>query len=132
MKHDAETTLEAKPEEPKEPSTLMQRAELEQELGLNFKRVRQLLVRLLREHPRQEVERILAGMLAAIPQEQLLEKQYRDEYAEEYQQAENQLHSEREQFLGISDILKGLLMWIETPGERVRKNRGIKDEGGAW
>lgn len=129
MKLEAETTLEPNPVETKKQTTLMRQAELEQELGVHLERVRELLVRLLHEHPRQEVERILEGMLAQIPKEPSQEELTGDHHNEEYEQAEKQLHSEREQFLGIADILKGLLMWIETPGERVRKNREHKTEG---
>lgn len=45
-----------------------------------------------------------------------------EKYAEEYDRAEQELRRESEQFLGFSDVVKGLLLWVETPEERVRRN----------
>jgi hypothetical protein len=44
------------------------------------------------------------------------------EVEEEYRKAAIELEQERHKFLGFVDVLKGLLMWIETTEERVHRN----------
>jgi hypothetical protein len=98
------------------------RRALERELSGHLRRVRTLLVRLLNAQPKEEVQRILEGMLTQLPKDSPVDELDAEKYAEEYDRAEQELRQEREQFLGFSDVVKGLLMWVETPEERLRKN----------
>lgn len=45
-----------------------------------------------------------------------------ENYAQEYRKAFLELEREHHKFLGVMDVVKALLMWIETTDERVRKN----------
>ncbi len=52
-----------------------------------------------------------------------------ERYAAEYRKAEEALRRERQEVLGVTDVVKALLMLVESPEERVRKNLslGVKD-----
>ena len=44
---------------------------------------------------------------------------------QEYHQAATELEQERYKFLGFVDVIKGLLIWVETAEERARKNLSL-------
>ena len=43
----------------------------------------------------------------------------------DFRQAALQLEREKHEFLGYMDVAKGLLIWLETPDERMRENRSL-------
>jgi hypothetical protein len=96
--------------------------ELERELADAVKRLRDLGALLLREYSRDEVARILDSALARVPESSPLDGVDSKLYAREYQRAVEELRRERQEFLGIEDVVRGLLMFVESPAERVRRN----------
>ena len=46
-------------------------------------------------------------------------------YDHEFRKAIMELQREQHEFLGCMDVLKGLLIWSETPDERMRGNRSL-------
>jgi hypothetical protein len=53
-------------------------------------------------------------------------KQNAVNYEQEFRNAAIELEREHHRFLGLMDVIKGLLMWIETTDERVRKNLSLR------
>ncbi|MFZ4767902.1 MAG: hypothetical protein ACOYMN_23385 [Roseimicrobium sp.] len=51
------------------------------------------------------------------------------DYAQEYDQAVLDLRQEQNEGLNLNDTIKTLFMWVETPEERVGKNREIRTDG---
>ena len=45
---------------------------------------------------------------------------------QEFRTAAIELEREHHRFMGFMDVIKGLLMWIETTDERVRKNLSLR------
>jgi len=104
-------------------------AEKEQELGPALSRMRKLCAELLQKHSRSDVEAMLEAALLPPPEASQVEGRDPERYAAEYRLAEEALRLERQEFLGVEDVFKGLLMFVESPEERVRKNLsvGVKD-----
>ncbi len=98
------------------------RVELERELADAVTRLRDLGAVLLHEYSREEVARILDSALAKPPGSSPLEGVDSERYAREYQRAVEELKQEQQEFLGVEDIVRGLLMFVESPAERIRKN----------
>jgi len=44
------------------------------------------------------------------------------DYEQEFRKAAIELDREHHRFLGFMDVVKGLVMWIESTDERARKN----------
>jgi hypothetical protein len=86
-------------------------------------KVLRIKLELLKEHSREDVERILCEVFAGWPSHTTEEEFGAETYEREYIKAESQLESERGKLLvGFDDFMKALFMWVETPGERVRRN----------
>jgi hypothetical protein len=98
------------------------RVEVERELADAVTRLRDLGAVLLHEYSREEVSRMLDSALARVPESSPLEGVDSKRYAREYQRAVEELRRERQEFLGVEDVVRGLLMFVESPAERVRKN----------
>jgi hypothetical protein len=43
----------------------------------------------------------------------------------DYRQAANELDREHHAFAGLWDVIKGLSLWVESPDERMRRNRSL-------
>ena len=48
------------------------------------------------------------------------------DYEQEFRMAAIELDREHHRFLGYMDVVKGLLMWIESTDERARKNLSLR------
>ena len=48
------------------------------------------------------------------------------DYEQESRKAAMELDREHHRFLGFMDVVKGLLMWIESTDERAHKNRSLR------
>lgn len=81
---------------------------------------------LLKEHSREEVERLIQDVFSTLPARDGVNDVDLEIYDREYRRATVELEQEREKFLGFADVLKGLFMWVETPEERLRKNLSIE------
>lgn len=100
-------------------------SEKERELGPALIRMRQLCAELLQEHSRADVEAMLEAALSLPLEASQREGGDPERYAAEYRRAEEALRLERQEFLGVEDVVKGLLMFVESPEERVRKNLSV-------
>ena len=98
------------------------RVEVERELAAAVERLRDLGAVLLHDYSREEVARMLDSALARLPESSPLDGVDSKRYAREYQRAVEELRRERQEFLGVEDVVRGLLMFVESPAERVRKN----------
>jgi hypothetical protein len=81
---------------------------------------------LLKKHSRDEVNRAVQDFLVTLPNRAHAEGLDSENYDREYRKAAAELEEEHHKFFGLMDIVKGLLMWIETTDERVRKNRSLR------
>lgn len=86
-------------------------------LALNLK------LELLKMPSRAEVDKILLDLTPLPPQEQNPAAKRALTAMEEYEEAESDLSREHHQALGFFDAVKTMFMWVESPEERVIKNR---------
>jgi hypothetical protein len=98
---------------------------VEQELRVSLTRMRRLCAELLRQHTRAEVEGMLEMALLPPPKVSPVDGVGPERYEAEYRKAEEALRRERQEVLGVSDVVKALLMLVESPEERVRKNLSV-------
>jgi hypothetical protein len=80
---------------------------------------------LLKDHSREDVDRAVQDILSKLPKRTSAEGMKSENYDQEHRTAAAELEQEHHKFFGFMDIVKGLLMWIETTEERVRKNRSL-------
>lgn len=86
---------------------------------------------LLKTHPREDVDRLVLDILSKLPSRTGADGVETETYEQEYRKAAAELDHEHHKFLGFMDVVKAAWMWIETPEERVRKNRSLRvDEAG--
>lgn len=82
-----------------------------------------LRLELLKMPSRAEVDKILLDLTPLPPQEQNPAAKRALTAMEEYEEAESDLSREHHQALGFFDAVKTMFMWVESPEERVIKNR---------
>lgn len=83
---------------------------------------------LMKDYTKKEVNHLLEGMLANLPNQTKADTQDAEAYAQHYRQTVRELDAERHEFGGFIDFVKGLAMWVETPEERMKKT--LFPEGG--
>ncbi len=79
-------------------------------------------VELLRNHSPQEVEELIQRVLKVLPKPDGIPDARSEGPARDFRRAARELEKERHLYLGFTDVVKGLLMWVETPEERVDRN----------
>ena len=94
------------------------------ELAHLLQRTKELCAELSPELPQDGADKLWDTTVALLRTEQ--ENQEKDGKEtiskQEYGKAEAELNQENQQYRGITDIVKNMLLWKETPEERVRKN----------
>ena len=78
-------------------------------------------IELLKKHSREEVELMVQEILARLPDRTRTEGMSAEIYAQEYAAAAKELDKEHHKFLGFTDAVKALLLWVESPEERADK-----------
>ena len=81
---------------------------------------------LLKQHSQEDVDQLIQTILSRLPNRAYADALDAESYEQEYRKAVVELDQERHKFLGFMDVVKALLMWIETPEERVRKIRSLR------
>ena len=76
---------------------------------------------LMKDYTKKEVNHLLEGMLAKLPNQTKADTQDAEAYVQQYRQTVRELDEERHEFGGFMDFIKGLAMWVETPDERMKK-----------
>ena len=76
---------------------------------------------LMKDYTKKEVNHLLEGMLAKLPNQSKADTKDAETYVQRYRQAVHELDEERHEFGGFMDFMKGLAMWVETPEERMKK-----------
>lgn len=94
------------------------------ELAHLLQRTKELCAELSPELPQNGVDKLWDATVALLRADQ--ENQRKDAKEpisrQAYGKAEAELNQENQQYLGITDIVKNMLLWKETPEERVRKH----------
>ena len=85
-------------------------------------------VELLKKLPKDEMDLLVKNILSKLPQRTLADGADASTYEHEFQKAAVQLENEQHEFRGFMDIVKGLLIWVETSDERVCKNLSLQVE----
>ena len=80
---------------------------------------------LLKKHSREEVEQMVQGVLARLPDRAQTEGMSAEIYEQEFSTAVKELDREHHKFLGLIDAVKALLLWVETPEERTSKKLSL-------
>ena len=83
---------------------------------------------LSKQHSSEESERLIDRILVKLPDRSLAELMDAEEYGREYCRAAATLEHERHKYMGFVDVVKGLLMWVEQPGERASKHLSPQDD----
>ena len=83
---------------------------------------------LMKDYTKNEVNHLLEGMLAKLPNQTKADTRETEAYVQQYRQTVRELDEERHEFGGFMDFIKGLAMWVETPEERMKKK--LFPEGG--
>jgi len=94
-------------------------------------RVLRIRVELLRSNSREGVDKLVLQLLSKLPGHTPQDEPDPEIRRLEMQEAAVELAQEKHETGGIFDVIKGLLMWVETPEERVREHHALKaDEAG--
>ena len=81
---------------------------------------------LRKKHSKEEVDHLVQRILSKLPNRTHAEGKDAELSEQEYRRAANELEQEKHEYLGFMDVVKSLLIWIETPEERVRRNRSLQ------
>ncbi len=81
---------------------------------------------LLRIHPPEEIERMRLYVREKLPPGSRVGGAATRELERDFRRAADQLHDERYRQAGFGDVVKGLLLWVETTEERADENRLLK------
>lgn len=98
------------------------------ELAHLLQRTKELCAELSPEIPQDGVDKLWDATVALLCTEQAKQRKDAEEpiSSQEYGKAEAELNQENQQYLGITDVVKNMLLWKETPEERVRKHLPAK------
>ncbi len=91
-------------------------------------RVLRIRVELLRSNSREGVDQLVLNLLSTLPGHTPGEEPDPEIQRQELQEAAVELDHEKHETGGLLDVIKGLLMWVETPEERVLKHHTLKAE----
>ncbi|NBV23984.1 MAG: hypothetical protein EBS05_18960 [Proteobacteria bacterium] len=83
---------------------------------------------LLRLHSSEEVGDLVRAILAKLPDRAHVDGMDAATVEQEYRTAFTELQQEHHRFLGLLDVVKALLLFVETPAERVWANRSLRVE----
>jgi hypothetical protein len=83
---------------------------------------------LLTRHSREEVDKLVQEILAKLPNRPFADGMETGAYEPEYRKAAIELEQERHKFMGFMDVVRGLIMRVETTEARVRSNRSLRVE----
>ena len=81
---------------------------------------------LLKDPSSPLVEHLLETLFAKLPAGNEDDATASDEYSLKYRQAVMEIGKEQHEVGGLADALKALLMWVETPAERMSKNLSLQ------
>lgn len=84
-----------------------------------------LKLELMKEHSKEAVDQTVQNFLAKLPSHDEADGMDAATSEREYQQAFTELQREHHRFLGFMDVVKALFLFVETPEERVSKNRSL-------
>jgi hypothetical protein len=86
----------------------------------------QIKLELLKQYSREEVSHLVRDLLAKLPNRTRADGMDVAGYAQEYRQAADEIEQEHHKFTGFMNVVKALLMRVETPEVRVRANRSLR------
>jgi hypothetical protein len=81
---------------------------------------------LLKEHSKEEVDDLVKNFLSKLPNRPHADGMDAEIYEQEIRKAAVELEREQHEYLGFMDVVKGLLIWVETTEERVSKNLSLQ------
>lgn len=80
---------------------------------------------LQKSHSKEESERLVQSIVSKLPKRNQKDGSADALYDHEFRSAVIELQREQHEFFGLMDIVKGLLMWAETPDARMHRNRSL-------
>jgi hypothetical protein len=107
-------------------NTLARTLEYELEAIHYFAQAMRIKLMLLNGHSQEEAGQVVQSIITQFPERQPQPGNEEELYDHEYRRAVLQLREEQHKFLGFLDIFKSLLMWVETPEERMIRNRSLQ------
>ena len=78
---------------------------------------------LLKEYSDEDADLAVKDILGKLPNLVPNSVDDAETYLSEYRKAGEELKKEKHKYKGLGDVLKGIFMWVESPEERVEKNR---------
>jgi hypothetical protein len=91
----------------------------------NCSQALRIKLELLEHRTEEEVNQFAQSLLALIPSRVPHPTLAPEHFDREYRRAALQLQQDQHRYLGFQDVLKSLLMWVESPEERMRTNRSL-------
>ncbi len=83
---------------------------------------------LLRDNSEEELDHLVRGIFSVPCAFAPADDAAAEPHDRDFREASEQLDREQHGFKGFLDVVKGLLLWVETPEERMRKNRSLTVE----
>ena len=80
-------------------------------------------MQLLKQYSKEEMDHIVSGVLARMPQNLPPDAIATEDYLRQYRQAAIDIEKEQHQLGGFMDTLKAMFLWVDTPEERLREKR---------
>lgn len=81
---------------------------------------------LLKEHSTEEVNALFEKVLQKKPFRSDAEEVEGEKAPEDYNLAAQEIKQERHEFLGLGDIAKAMLLWVDNPEERITKKLSVQ------
>lgn len=83
---------------------------------------------LLKRYSLEEADHLVHSIVAKLPKRDRTDGADSALYDHEFRKADLELEKEQHTSAGFMDIVKAMLIWVETPEERMRKNRSLQVE----
>ncbi len=84
-----------------------------------------LKLELMKEHSTEDVDQVVQDFFDKLARRVPADGRSAATWEREYEQAFAELQREHHRFLGFMDVVKALFLFVETPEERVSKNRSL-------
>jgi hypothetical protein len=77
----------------------------------------------------QHVQLLVRGILPQLPSSSRANGSEAESYEQKCREGADELDREYQKFCELMDAIKGVLMWVEAPEQRVRENRSLAGDG---
>lgn len=80
---------------------------------------------MLKRHSNEDVTNLVESIRTKLQTQPRTNRVPAEPFDRDYRKVAFELEQEHHVFLGLLDVIKGLSLWVESPDERMRKNRSL-------